>query len=431
MKAADFNYENCRNYVYKRRQRPLRLPDVRTVTFSNGTRCHIIPTTKIEITRVDWLFRTIDTSSGNPLTASFTAKCMLEGCEGMDSKTLAKEIERHGAEIGLDTTSSGTIFSVVSTPANISGTFAPIWAMFTTPTFPEKELNILKNNEIENQAYYNQRVSARASRRLRCDIFGEEHTYAVADPIRYTREISSDMLREFHKNNFGSSTCEIVVSGCIDDAVIARLEEVFGQTAWGPVSRDIAPSEPSKPSADLMVRLHQEGVMQSAIAMGFETITQDHKDFDMLKMLILILGGCQSSRLNHTVREINGMTYNISAHITSLRDKSYISIHTQTSAPADDVINLIKSEIDRLVNEPITDKEMELIRNLTRGKLTRMFSSPLGVANTYASLLYRGRDFGHYLSYMRLINKVTPADLQATARKYLTTPLHTVVIEKA
>ena len=55
--------------------------------------------------------------------------------------------------------------------------------------------------------------------------------------------------------------------------------------------------------------------MQSAVKMGYTTITRNHPDYLKLRVLMTLFGGYFGSRLMSNIREEKGYTYGISAGI--------------------------------------------------------------------------------------------------------------------
>lgn len=59
----------------------------------------------------------------------------------------------------------------------------------------------------------------------------------------------------------------------------------------------------------------REDAMQSAVKMGYTTITRNHPDYLKLRVLMTLFGGYFGSRLMSNIREEKGYTYGISAGI--------------------------------------------------------------------------------------------------------------------
>ncbi len=85
-------------------------------------------------------------------------------------------------------------------------------------------------------------------------------------------------------------------------------------------------------------------------------------------------------------------------------------------------------EIERLKNEPVSGVELEKVKNQLRADFIRGLDSNEGLAGMlsyYEALL---RDYRYLTGYTAVIDKITPEDIQQTARTYLTRENKTAAI---
>lgn len=84
------------------------------------------------------------------------------------------------------------------------------------------------------------------------------------------------------------------------------------------------------------------------------------------------------------------------------------------------VRDLIMKTIAGLRDTPVTEKALADIKSAQKFGLIRSLDNTEQIAGTLASYVHFNRSYGTLNQYFRLFDSLTPADLQAAARKYLT-----------
>lgn len=91
-----------------------------------------------------------------------------------------------------------------------------------------------------------------------------------------------------------------------------------------------------------------------------------------------------------------------------------------------EVETALDEEIEKLKNEPVSGLELEKVKNQLRADFIRGLDSNAGLAGMlsyYEALL---GDYRYLTDYTAAIDKITPNDIQQTARTYLTRENRTV-----
>jgi predicted Zn-dependent peptidase len=131
-----------------------------------------------------------------------------------------------------------------------------------------------------------------------------------------------------------------------------------------------------------------------------------------------ILGGSMSSRLFQEIREKRGLAYAIRSYIVSYRDTGMLNIYVGTSQErVSDVIGLILDELRRMKGEYLTDREMQLARELIKGNLLLGLES---TDNRMSKLATNEIYFGRHVSYdeiVRQVDAVQKEDIRSLAER--------------
>ena len=132
----------------------------------------------------------------------------------------------------------------------------------------------------------------------------------------------------------------------------------------------------------------------------------------------VVLGGGMSSRLFQEIREKRGLVYSVYSNHSSFAEAGLFGVYAATGAErVEEVLALIRAEIDSLVDKGITDEELQ------RGKGSLKGSLVLGLEDTSGRMSRLGKGelcHGEILSPDEVIAKieaVTLEDVHQVARE--------------
>lgn len=109
-------------------------------------------------------------------------------------------------------------------------------------------------------------------------------------------------------------------------------------------------------------------VEQAHISIGFKGVPLDGKDASAYAIFTSIFGSGMSSRLFQKIREEYGMAYTVYAYPSYYVNNGYLEIYAGTNPKnIEKVIELIKTEIDKIVKDGITDEEFERGKSQLKG----------------------------------------------------------------
>jgi predicted Zn-dependent peptidase len=154
--------------------------------------------------------------------------------------------------------------------------------------------------------------------------------------------------------------------------------------------------------------------------MGRQMFSRNHPDFAGMKVLNAILGGYFGSRLMNNLREDKGYTYGIGSSVVPLRDGGYFVISGEVGAEVTkEALSEIKSELQRLCDEPVPESELSLVRSYLSGEMLRACDGPFAQAEMYRELIEDGLDVSHFNDLINTVQHINAKQLQDLAIKYL------------
>jgi zinc protease len=255
----------------------------------------------------------------------------------------------------------------------------------------------------------------------------------LADRIEAVQKASLDEVRRFHAEFWGTSRGEIAVVGDFDDkAIETLLRELYpawvSKAAYSRIlqePRDVAATRlfidtPDKENAFYRSRVNI-------------TLRDDDADYPAILIANYIFGGGQglSNRLIDRVRQRDGISYGaFSALSVRTHDRAGAWQVGGLAAPqnAARLEQAVREEIERLLKDGFTQKELDDARNGFLQERLVARSDDGTLAGGWASLLDAGRTFAYSKQIEDRVRALTPADLNAAARKYIDPGKMTVVV---
>jgi predicted Zn-dependent peptidase len=199
------------------------------------------------------------------------------------------------------------------------------------------------------------------------DIIGRKETVRGASP-----ETFASYLGRWYR----PERMVIGVGGKIGDALIERLEDLFGDLEAG----ETGTAQPVAIPADgSLVGLHTKESDQAHVIIGARSYEIGHPDRYVLQLLATVLGGGMSSRLFTEVRERRGLAYYVYSSASAYADAGSLAAQAGVDIErADDAVQTIVDELRRIADEHVPADELEKARNFAKGRFVLGLESPHG-----------------------------------------------------
>jgi predicted Zn-dependent peptidase len=169
--------------------------------------------------------------------------------------------------------------------------------------------------------------------------------------------------------------------------------------------------------------------VQSNIIVAHLAPPRNFPDLPELNVVNSTLGGGFSGRLFQNLRETHGYTYGSSSAFGYNAESGYFQATAETrndvTAPA---IKEILSEIKRIRETPIDEKELELQRQYNVGNYLLSLENASRVAGRVQDIWLYGLDPNFYKTYAARMAAVTPDKALELAKKYLDTENLAVIV---
>lgn len=347
----------------------------------------------------------------------FIEHMVFKGTERRRTHQIAQRIEYVGGYLNAFTTKEHTCYYVRVLDEYLDRALDTLVDLAFRPRFPEREIEKEKEVILEEMKMYEDTPDEYIF-----DLF-EELVYAghpLGRPIvgreETVRSFTRAMLLDFMARHYTPDRIVLAAAGRLQhERVVALTERLLQGVALRPTNnRQRQPVPAYRPGE----RIERRSVQQAHLVLGGRGYDLHHPHRAALTVLNTLLGGGMSSRLNQNIRERYGYCYNIYSFVNLHSDVGdwgvYMGTDPRRVARAE---QLIRRELERLVQEPVGRRVLTHAKNQVKGTLM------LGQENMSSRMMRLGRQelyFGRYYSLdeaLQEVDRVTAEEVQAVARE--------------
>ena len=395
------------------------IPPVQVITLSNGIYLYVVNVGEQPVIKVEFSFEAGNWQEPQNGVSLFTAKMISEGTSKYSSSEISEYFDKFGSFIesgqGLDRAN----FVVYGLKKHLPSLLPMVQELLNEATFPEKELETLKNIQSQTLQVNSEKTAFIANKTFRKKVFGDIHPYGNSMTEEAIEGIDQSILIDFYKNYWQGKPYRIYLSGNVGEDEIKLIEQHFG-------SQKISHFIGSQVFANIIlpkgenILIEKEGTMQSSIRMGKQLMTRKHPDFFTMMLLNEVLGGYFGSRLMKNIREEKGLTYGISSNLALFGQAGYFVIGTDVKREfTQQTIDEIHKEIRILQTELISEIELEVVKNYMVGSFAGSLNTPFDITDRYKVIFSENLPLDFYQNYIPNIQQISDVMLLEAAGKYL------------
>ncbi len=290
------------------------------------------------------------------------------------------------------------------------------------PTLPEDELERERSQAITAQATVRTDAGAMVSNMSTALVYGDDHPYGEVTTEETLKNITKDMLTDYYNTYFRPNVAYMVIVGNIRlDEARNLMETYFGGWQQAGVPRHTYET-PEAPVGNRVAMADRTGAVQSVVSVTHPVELQPG-DPDAIKASVMnniLGGGVFSGRLMQNLREDKGYTYGASSGLSTDRLVGRFNARTEVrNSVTDSTVSEILYEMERMVNEPVDQESLELVKNFMNGSFARSLESPRTIANFALNIERYGLPSDYYATYLERLAAVSAADVRDMATKYL------------
>ncbi len=213
----------------------------------------------------------------------------------------------------------------------------------------------------------------------------------------------------------------VIIAGDVEPAkAVAMVEKYWGSWKRGSFKSNV-PVEPAAKGAQYRhVNWPTPTLPLVTVAFRAPAFSQTQKDQAALSMLLSLSFGRTSPLYKRLVQDEQKVDQ-LFDFVPNRVDPNLATIGARVKKPLDAVYvrDAIMETVARLRDEPVTASALADAKSANKYGLIRSLDNTEAIASTLASYVHFNRSYDTLNSYYRVVDSLTPGDLQAAARKYL------------
>lgn len=416
-------------------QAQMKADDVKTFTLNNGMKFLVVEDFSIPNANMYFFYKVGSRNEYQGITglSHFFEHMMFNGAKKYGPKEFDRTMEFNGGSNNAYTTENVTVytdwFPAASTEIIFDLEGDRISSLSIDPKIVESERGVVlseRRTGLENSPW------RLLSENMQATAF-QEHPYHWP-VIGYEDDMKNwtqQDLERYFKTYYAPNNCVVVVSGAIKLDKVKELAKKYLE----PI-----PAQPEPPKVHI-VEPPQTGerriIVQKEVAtpyfmIGYKTPESKNEDYYALNILSSILSSGNSSRLYSALVDQKQLATQVFTDFGDTFDPNLFNVYAVANKEVKekDLEEGIYTEIEKIKKEGISDKELQKIKNQKLMEFYGQVETINGKSNNIGTYEVFFGDYRKMFDAPANYNKITVADVQRVANKYLIKSNRTVGILK-
>jgi zinc protease len=361
---------------------------------------------------------------GNIAIPTLSGMMLDRGTKALDKFTIAEKLDNVGAEIGFSVGVQSLEVQAKCLKKDLPLIIETIAAELRTPALQVSEFNKAKQQFIGELAASAQDTGARAAEVFNRAIFPPghpNHPHTLNEYTAAARVASIEEIRSFQSKYYGPAHMTLVIVGDVSDAESqAEIAKAFA--GWSGGQDYIRPAKPAATSATAEITVPLADKPSVSMMLGQATgLRYADPDGLALHLGTAILGRGFTGRLMGTVRDKEGLTYNIGA---TVRDDTIVDGAWEISASfapslLSKGVESTRRELSQWWQDGVTEQELVVRKQGLIGSYSVGLSTTLGLAQTILVNTQRGYDLNWLDDYPKALKALTRDQVNAAIKNHL------------
>ncbi|MDP2175450.1 MAG: insulinase family protein [Bacteroidota bacterium] len=350
----------------------------------------------------------------NKFHALYALDLLMSGTAQKSAHTIADEIDLLGGFVFKNCDYYSSSIAIYGLNENLEAIVSLVKNAMDECVFDEKELEVFKSKKTSELRINLNKTSFLAGRSINHLLLGKQHPFSRSSDEEIIQSIQRKDLLDFKEKNL-INPCFIYTGPTSYDIKQTLVNIGFELENISPINYQESISEPE----ETFEIIPKENSTQNAIRLGKILPDRKHKDYFVISLTYLILGGYFGSRLMKNIREDKGLTYGIHSSITPFRTFSLFKISSECNNQlTQEVKSEIEKEIIRLQTELVEENELQTAKNYLIGALLRSFDGAFNISERLKTNIDLGGEKDFYERYFEAINQISAEDIMNCANNF-------------
>jgi zinc protease len=342
---------------------------------------------------------------------------------GTRSKTgdqLDDLLETHGARVETSSSDDSASLAWSSLKGDFDQVFSVVLDVLTEPEFRQDKIDLAKEEAASLISRRNDDVGEIADRESTKLAYGADSPYARTPEYDTVAAVTHEDLLRWHRRTATPNNMIVGVTGDFDSAAMEqKLRQAFAGLPRGePFPKTQLTFRQPPPGVYLV---EKEDINQSDITLVELGTDRRNPDYYAIAVMNELFGGGYASRLYSNIRSKQGLAYDVGGGVGASFDHPgvvRISMGTKSGSTAK-AIDELKVQINDLLKEGVTGAEVSRAKDTILNSFVFLFDSKERVLAEQMRYEFYGYPPDSLERFRSAIERVTPADVERVARKYL------------
>ena len=242
------------------------------------------------------------------------------------------------------------------------------------------------------------------------------------------RNLSREDVQQFFSTYYVPNNLTVAIVGDVDPKQVQQLAQVY----FGRYQAKTAPPEVTQvePKQTETKEVTVEFPSQPVYLEGYHRPALTDPNHAVYEVMAGILSNGRTSRLYQSLVEQKQVALAAQGFSGFPGDKypNLMMFYAQTAPnrTVDEVATALRAEIERLKTEPVSEQELERVKNQLRADLLRTLDSNMGMAQLLAEYEAKTGSWRNVFEQLKAIASVTAADVQRVAQETFTDKNRTI-----
>ena len=351
-----------------------------------------------------------DENKKNNGITHFIEHMLFKGTKKRSSRRIAEEIEAYGGYLNAFTSKENTCYYGRGLISSLPRTFDVISDMIQNPAFKSAEIKKEIGIVIDELNDINDNPEELIFDKFEEILFtGNSLSMPIIGTEKNIRRFSQKDLFSFIDEKYSFNNMLIAASGNVEHEKLIRLIDKYfiKDLGHGSIKRKLLNIAPAQD------HLIKKSVQQVHMILGRATYGYKDKKRITANILSHILGEGSSSRLFQTIREKNGIAYQLNSFLNSFYDVSSFGIYLSTNTKqSDKAQSLVLNEFKKIREKLVSDKELKKAKEYIKGNIILSLEST-------TSRMFRMANSELYYNRLVTIDEVTKMIDSVTSKEII------------
>jgi predicted Zn-dependent peptidase len=309
-----------------------------------------------------------DENFNNNGISHFIEHMLFKGTKKRTAGKIANEIESTGGYLNAFTSKEQTCYYGRGLENHIGKTFDVLADMIQDPTFKPTEIKKESSVIVDELYDIEDNPEELIFDKFEEVIFsGNSLSLPIIGTEKTIRSFTQNDLFHFVKEKYGFNKMIIAASGAVEHEKILKLIEKYFHKDLG--TSGVKRKFYRHSNIPAKVELIDKEIQQVHAIIGKSTFGYKSDLRNKVAVLTQILGEGSSSRLFQSIRERNGIAYQVNSFLNSFYDVSSFGVYLSTNEKTmDKALSIVDREFKKMKNTKVSERELNKAKEAMKGQ---------------------------------------------------------------